>query len=285
MRSIKFFIGYAIAIFLIVVVITVNAVCSIAQFEVTVTGSSYGEALAAEIQATLDEEFGGKSYLFFRESSVYDVVSDAGEGYLEVESVQKHFPNKITVSLSEKYEVFAFLNETDGRYYVVGDDRTVLAVKEDNANNIDGTNIVITGIGFEAQAAGETSVVGETFAVFPEFEDEYESLWTLFEQFSGQGMWHNIVSIDYDDTGLNDPTYDFNYFYIDTVEGVHVWLENPGSRMEEKAKLALQTYEGLTEAQRTFGYINVIEVGYPQPTGELSASYSTDEPPLSAENK
>ena len=58
MRSIKFFIGYAIAIFLIVVVITVNAVCSIAQFEVTVTGSSYGEALAAEIQATLDEEFG-----------------------------------------------------------------------------------------------------------------------------------------------------------------------------------------------------------------------------------
>ena len=111
MRSIKFFIGYAIAIFLIVVVITVNAVCSIAQFEVTVTGSSYGEALAAEIQATLDEEFGGKSYLFFRESSVYDVVSDAGEGYLEVESVQKHFPNKITVSLSEKYEVFAFEKE------------------------------------------------------------------------------------------------------------------------------------------------------------------------------
>ena len=55
-----------------------------------------------------------------------------GDGYLEVESVEKHFPNKITVSLSEKYEVFAFLNETDGKYYVVGDDRTVLAVKEDN---------------------------------------------------------------------------------------------------------------------------------------------------------
>src|SRR5699024_35433 len=114
MRSIKFFIGYAVAILLIVVVITINAVCSIAQFEVTVTGSSFGEERAADIQAALDEEFGGKSYLFFRENSVYDVVAKKGDGYLEVESVEKHFPNKITVSLSEKYEVFAFLNETDG---------------------------------------------------------------------------------------------------------------------------------------------------------------------------
>lgn len=274
MRSIKFFIGYAVAILLIVVVITINAVCSIAQFEVTVTGSSFGEERASRIQTTLDEEFGGKSYLFFREDSVYDVVADQGGGYLEVESVEKHFPNKITVSLSEKYEVFAF--EKDGRYYVVGDDHTVLAVKEDNANNIDGSNIVITGIDFEVPA------VGDTFAVSAEFEDEYEALWTLFDSFSAQGLWHNIVSIDYDDMGLNDPTYDFNYFYIDTVEGVHVWLENPGSRMEEKAQLALETYGGLTEAQRTYGYINVIEVGYPQPTGELSVSYSADEPPLSA---
>ena len=108
MRSIKFFIGYAVAILLIVVVITINAVCSIAQFEVTVTGSSFGEERASRIQTTLDEEFGGKSYLFFREDSVYDVVADQGGGYLEVESVEKHFPNKITVSLSEKYEVFAF---------------------------------------------------------------------------------------------------------------------------------------------------------------------------------
>ena len=272
MRSIKFFIGYAIATFLIVVVITVNAVCSIAQFEVTVTGSSYGEALAAEIQATLDEEFGGKSYLFFRESSVYDVVSDAGEGYLEVESVQKHFPNKITVSLSEKYEVFAF--EKEGKYYVVGDDRTVLAVKDSNENNIDGTNIVITGIGFP------TPAVGELFAVESEFEDEYEALWTLFSSFSAEGMWHNIARIEYGDTGLNDPTYEFSYFYIDTVEGVHVWLDNPGSRMAEKADLALSTYDSLTEAQRTYGYISVTEEGYPEPTGELLASYSTDLPPL-----
>ena len=279
MRSIKFFIGYAIAIFLIVVVITVNAVCSIAQFEVTVTGSSFGEERAAQIQAMLDEEFGGKSYLFFREDSVYDVVADKGDGYLEVESVEKHFPNKITVSLSEKYEVFAF--EKDGKYYVVGDDRTVLAVKDDNANNIDGTNIVITGLDFA------TPAVGEPFAVADEYEDEYEALWALFDSFNGQGMWHNIVSIEYADTGLNDPTYEFNYFYIDTVEGVHVWLDNPGSRMAEKAELALSTYEALNEAQRTYGYIIVTEEGYPQPTGELLASYSTDRPPLAsdAENR
>ena len=89
------------------------------------------------------------------------------------------------------------------------------------------------------------------------------------------------------DTGLNDPTYEFNYFYIDTVEGVHVWLDNPGSRMAEKAELALSTYEALNEAQRTYGYIIVTEEGYPQPTGELLASYSTDRPPLAsdAENR
>ena len=51
-------------------------------------------------------------------------------------------------------------------------------------------------------------------------------------------------------------------------------------RMAEKADLALSTYDSLTEAQRTYGYISVTEEGYPEPTGELLASYSTDLPPL-----
>ncbi len=274
MRSKKFIIVYAIAIFLIVVLITVNAVCSVSQFEVTgETGSAFGEARVELVQNRLDEEYRGKSYLFFQEESVYDIVAQEGGGYLEVVSVQKHFPNKVSVRVHEKYETFAF--EKDGKYYVIGDDGTVLAVKDENVSNIPGTNLEVVGFSFDIPS------VGDVFTVDPACEDAYKSLQIFYAALQERGLSDNAIRLEYDSMGASDPNFNFSWFYVDTVEGVHFWIDNPGSRMSEKVKMALDIYDGLQEGQRTYGYISVMETGIGEgSTGQITASFSEDVPPI-----
>ena len=108
MRSKKFLIAYAVVIFLIVFLITFNCVCSITQISVTfTTGSPQMSAAATDIQKDLETKYLKKNFLFFNASDVIEVVAEKGDGYLEVTSVEKHFPNKITVTVREKCETYA----------------------------------------------------------------------------------------------------------------------------------------------------------------------------------
>ena len=223
MRSKKFVVVYAIAIFLIVMLITINAVCSISQFEIyCATGSDFGASRAEALQNQLDEEYRGKSFLFFNENSVYDAVTEVGGGYLEVTDVQKVFPNKITVSLREKYETFAF--EKDGRYYVVGDDGTVLAIKDSIANNISGSNTEVTGFTFPDQS------IGDVFTVDATCQGAYTALRSFMSGLEERGMRRNAARIEYATMGASDPQFNFSYFYITCVEGVNIWIEGPETR-------------------------------------------------------
>lgn len=271
MRSKKFVVVYALAIFLIVMLVTINAVCSISQFEIyCATGSTFGAARAEAVQSRLDEEYRGKSFLFFNENSVYDAVSEEGGGYLEVLEVQKVFPNKITVSVSEKYETFAF--EKDGRYYAVGDDGTVLAIKNSAENNIDGQNTVVTGFTFPDQK------VGDVFTVDASCRGAYTALQALMDELKGRGMQRNASVIEYDTMGASDPQFNFSYFYITCVEGVKIWIEGPETRTDEKIQAALDYYESLDDGQRTYGYISVVEE---TGSGQIKPSYSHNVPPIS----
>ena len=263
MRSKRFVIVYAVAVFLIVFLITFNSVCAIKRFEVYYEiGSATMEAKASEVQAALEDQYLNKSYLFFKKSNVADVVAKESAGYLEVISITKHFPNRITVSVRERYENFAF--ERDGKYYVVGDDGTVLAVKEENVNNIAGSNIEVKGIAF-----GEHSV-GDMFQAAENYSQAYAALKSFFNELTGQGYRGNVTQIQYGTTGVSDPQYNYSYFYASTVEGVKFWIVKPEQDTLQKVKQLLEQYRELSDAERMEGYIYV---------GTQGASYSTNVPP------
>ena len=65
MRSKKAVILYAVAVFLIVFLITINTVCAITQFEVYYTvESAVMEERAETVQKTLESKYLHKSFLF-----------------------------------------------------------------------------------------------------------------------------------------------------------------------------------------------------------------------------
>lgn len=273
MRSKKFVIIYAVVIFLIVFLITFNSVCSISQFEIRFeAGSAEMQTSAENIQARLDDEYLKKNFLFFKESTITSVVAEESGGYLEVTEIEKHFPNRITVRIREKYECYAFVK--DGKYYVIGDDGTVLAMKDQNVNNIAGRNVEIAGFQFEEPA------VGEVFSVSARQSQAYDALLALFEQIEAAQMRGNISKIEYYDMGVSDPQKNFTYFYIDCIEGLRIRIVKPEQNAEAKAKLTVSSYlsgdaegGGFGDAERTYGYITIQESG-----GAVTSVYSQEKP-------
>ncbi len=270
MRSKKVVIVYAVAVFLIVFLITINTVCAITQFEVYYTvESAIMEESAGNVQKTLEEKYLHKSFLFFDESKVSEVVAQESGGYLEVMSVEKNFPNRITVRVRERMETFAFRLENSEKYYVIGDDGTILSVSDENKNNIAGKNIEIRGISFGAEQK-----VGDVFAVASGDEDAYQALNVIFAELNARGMRGNVTTIDYASVGGSDPAYTYSYFYVNTVEGVRFWIVSPEEDTQRKIVEVLDIYASLSDAQRLDGYIYV---------GSGSAEYSTNKPPEAEE--
>ena len=277
MRAKKYVVIYAVAAFLIIFLITFNSVCAITQFDVKYNvGSAQMTQAAQRVQSTLEDRYLNKSYLFFKDSDIRDVVADEGGGYLEITEISRTFPNKISVTVREKFENYAFVAEgqdADGNpvytYYAVGDDGTVLAVSSENKNNISGRNIEIAGFEFPAVQ------VGETFAVNAGFEDAYSALQTCFSILSSNNLRGNILRIEYDGFfELPDPADWFARFIIDCKEGVQIIIPDPQISTREKAEKAFAAYVSLGEQFGDIGRMEGrIEVTTSE-SGEISAVYS-----------
>ena len=282
MRAKKYVVIYAVAVFLIIFLITFNSVCAITQFDVKYNvGSADMTRAAQRVQSTLENRYLNKSYLFFKDSDIREVVADEGGGYLEITDISRTFPNKISVTVREKFENYAFVAEgqdADGNpvytYYAVGDDGTVLAVSSENKNNISGRNIEIAGFEFPAVQ------VGEKFAVSAGFEDAYSALQTCFGVISENGLRGNILRIEYNGFfELPDPADWFARFIIDCKEGVQIVIPDPQIRTQEKAKKAFEAYLSLGDRVGDIGRMEGrIEVTTSE-SGEISAVYSPSESP------
>lgn len=266
MRSKKFIVGYAVAAFLLVFLITFNSVCSIKQFDVRYATGSAGAAQSAEkIQERLSVYL-NKSYLFFKTENVYGVVDDvcAKDGtYLKVTSVEKNFPNRITVHVEEEYEQYAFYSEEEDKYYVTDADGKILAVKDSAASNLvaEADNLVVRGFSYEEAAAGETIASGgEAFAVM-------QSLLRIADERLG-GVRGRIAEAVY----LAPAEKRMEFICFRMTEGLEIWLldvGDPAAHAEDCFAAALEKYALLTDAEKTYGYLQPVFVAESGSVGQV----------------
>lgn len=275
MRAKKLIILYAVVLFLVVFAVTFNCVCAIARFDVKFEVSSMTEE-AQRVQARLEEEYGGKSYLFFGREDVDAIVLEEGGGYLTVESFSKTFPNVIHAKVREKLEVLSV--KVGDKYYAIDKDNTILAINNTAANNVSGNNPALYGVSFaEAQVGDKLTAAAEdaeAFAAFKgifeknennEIEDEIEEILARIRS--------NVVAMRYSKE-FADLEYGGADLYIEMREGVCVWIIDPLEGFWEKMKSAMEAYLGLGDAQRTYGYITVA-------SADGEADYRAEEPPFS----
>ena len=268
MRAKKLVILYAVILFLVVFAITFNSVCSIARFDVSFEVFSMADEAQA-VQRRLEEEYNGKSYLFFGEEDVTGIVEEEGKGYFELEGFTKTFPNVISFRVREKCELFSL--ESGGVYYAVDKENTVLSKTEGSAvSNLGGSNTAVYGIGFADAQVGQTLLVAEEDAA------AYAAVTEVYEQMDEVlgGARSNVLSIRYDNS-FEGLVGGVSSLCIEMREGVMIWLIDPLESAGDKARAATERYLALSDAQRTYGYITAS-------SGSGSADYTEETPPFLA---
>lgn len=249
-----------VVLFVAVIAAALNAVFTVTEVRVLWRApfSEEGEEEVYELQGRLEDAFVGSSTTFLNLSDVAALVSEYP--FLELESAEKSYPQRLLLQISERREVFAFQRE-NGRYAVLDAEGRYLGDKDSNLNRFGGENILLVGFSLTQDGAG--FVTGELF-------DEALAFVSCFAA-ELEDVRANILSIELGSWGVpSDPE---TLFRVRMREGVSIEISSPEVHTEEKMRTLLAEYLLLSETERTHGFLNVTDV-----TGseEFTVSYSQD---------
>lgn len=231
----------AFVLLLAVIAAGLNAVFTVTYVKADfVTCSSEGGDEAEKLQKQLDE-FVGKSTTFLDLDEVRGVV----EKYpcFRIGTLEKKFPNTISLTVYERSETFAFALDGGG-FAVLDENGRYLYEKEENVNRTGGRNVLLEGFGLEITAEGYA--LGNAF-------DGFLALYAVFaEQLSDPRA--NMETVSFGTEGSN-----FSYFSIRMREGYLIKIYDPDSRIEDKAAKSLEEYLSVSDGERIYGRITVLE--------------------------
>ena len=220
----------------------INSVCVQAP-----TVSMQAKTEAEALKARLEEAYHGENAWFATRDFADEIVADFP--YFRITSFEKAYPNRIIVEVTEDAEYFALPTvETNQTYYILNVDGTVLDIRSDMKNRVDGyDNLLITGL----SVTGEK---GENLPGDPLLETAVSLCGKLSQLFDG--IRRNIVKIE-----VMKPTSSIeeSVLRVHMREGVILYVENPTSKTEEKAQMAFDKYMGISSAQRLHGTIAVVD--------------------------
>ena len=219
--------------------------------------SDIAKAEADELQQRLYEEY-NKDSIFFADAKEAKKILSQFPNFRLV-SFKKSFPNRLIVSVKEATEVFAVPVVGDAnRYYILGPEGKVLAVRDSYANSLDGeSNILISGLLNVSEKNGRLE------------GDEYISSLMTFCQTATDMLGElrrNVASIE---VLRMTSTMDETVFRINTREGVKIYVGYPRKLTEKKAMEAFEKYLSLSAEQRMKGRIAVSDK-----SGEIIISYA-----------
>jgi hypothetical protein len=202
--------------------------------------SEAAKAEAAAMQIDLQTAYEGESSLFAKETAAKEVIEKYP--YFRLTKFEKRYPNLLVVEATEDMEVFAV--QSGEEYYILSEDGTVLDVRADLNNRVDGeANIVITGafpsgeVGEIVQGAG----FAETLRICAIMSDRLN------------GVRSNIDRIEFD--GVEGG----GRIFLCMREGVKICLVHAHLLTEEKAVALTEAYLSMEVEQRLTGFLHVTE--------------------------
>ena len=204
-----------------------------AQFHVF---SAEGRAEAAKLEEEL-QSFVGKSSAFL---DLDDVVGKV-ESYPSfcVKTIRKKLPQRIELTIAERREAFAL--EKDGTFAVYDEEGKFLFEREENVTR-----------------EGDEGIVAQGFTEDDGYFEELFSVYGVFREEFGQ-VRANVLSFRLERDELS-PNLDLaTLLVIGMREGVKLRIVAPASLLRQKTEAALARYRTLTDAQRLYGTVIVVE--------------------------
>ena len=185
---------------------------------------------------------------FYKDRNIFSATQDdiketmAKYPYFFVTDFKKSYPNKIVVTVEEESEFYAVATGEE-RYYILGRTGVILDVRNSFENRLDGqANVLLNGLNVSGKKGG-----------FLAGDECLDSMFTLCKAMDEtlDGVRSNVLSVEV--LSRSPET-----FYLITMrEGIKVYVGNPTVLTEEKAKMAMNEYMALSNAQRMTGRLTV----------------------------
>ena len=173
--------------------------------------------------------------------------------YLRVTEFKKSYPNKVVVSILEEAEVYA-VEDKEGKDFILSKEGTILEYRSSSANRLDGAkNVLLKGLSVQ-EVNGSLSG-----------DDCWQSMLALCQSMDEKtgGIRSNVISVE-----ILSRTPE-TFYLITMREGVKIYIRNPNSLTEEKAKTAIDKYMGLSDEERMTGRLMIFDVN-----GTVFSQYS-----------
>lgn len=214
---------------------------------VTVQATIVSEGARAEADAfrqRLESVYRKDGTVFADEAKAQEVVKEFP--YFRITAFEKAYPDRLIVSVQEDEEVYAVEN-ADGNYYILGSDGTLLGVRGTHTNTLNGAeNVILKGLSVSGKKGEKLS--GD------ECLQPMLSLCAAFSENLG-GIRRNVAWVSVYRRATE------TIFCIAMREGVKIYIGAPATNTQKKARLAVDKYLSLTEAEKLCGMIMVSELG------------------------
>lgn len=200
--------------------------------------SEEAKAQAEALQTRLEEAYVRESIFFANEEEAQKIMTEFP--YFRLVGFEKSHPNRLIFKITEDAEVYAVATQGNN-YYILGEDGTVLGVRETPVNILNGAeNVLIKGL----------SVVGEN-GKLPTGDPHCASVLALCKELSSLlgGIRSNVVSVE---VFTREPE---TIYRVTMREGVKLYFGTPAQKTREKAEAAVRVYRGLTDEQKLSGRI------------------------------
>ena len=202
--------------------------------------SGAAKSEAAAIQVELQAAYMGESTIFAEDDLAKQVIEKYP--YFRLTKFEKRYPNLLVIEATEDMEVFAV--QAGEEYFILSETGTILDVRADSNNRMDGEpNVVITGA-LPSGGVGDT-VAGAGFA------ETLKICALMAERLNG--VRSNIERIEFDGVEKG------GRIFLCMREGVKICLVHAHLLTEEKGVALTEAYLSMQVEQRLTGFLHVTE--------------------------
>lgn len=206
-----------------------------------------------QLQKELKDAYQNHGIFFAGEKTAKEVL--AKYPYLRLSGFEKSYPKRLIISVTENAEIYAVEKEVGKQYLILGADGTLLEIRDNATNALNGEeNVVLKGVNV-SERLGEIPTGDNCFAV----------MLTMCQSFSDKldGIRRNVVSVE---VLRRNPEV---LFKVTMREGVVIYFNAPATYTEEKVSEAVNVYQSLGQDEKLTGRIYILEN-----SGKILSQYS-----------
>ena len=222
--------------------------------------SQPAKAEAEELLKRLEDVYVDENIFSVKQSDADGVLAEFP--YFRITSFQRSYPNRVIISIAEGEEVFAVENANgQGEYFILNGEGTVLGVRADANNRLDGKRNVLLK-GYTCQGVKGQKLTGDS-ALAPTFE---------FCSVISSALNGIRGNVQYVELFANASTVDGVVLVLQMQEGVRLYVYATETATQEKAAAAVEGYLALSVSERMSGNLMV----YENTDGEVTSVYRPD---------